>query len=244
MEQPSFSLVIPSKNEADNILPLIREIQAVLGTLYPYELIVIDDGSTDNSLEILKRIRGSGESRLRIFRHERSFGQTSAIVSGVKAARAAWIVTLDGDGQNDPADIPLLLSHVFDPFRDDRLQLVAGYRKKRNDLFVRRLSSFIANKVRGRMLKDRSPDTGCGLKVFSREAFLSLPYFDHMHRFLPALFQRQGGKMISIAVNHRPRKHGQSNYGVFDRLWIGLVDILGVLWLQRRTKIPEALKEV
>ncbi len=244
MDKSTISLIIPSKNEAKNLPRLIHEIQETLENRYDYEIIVVDDGSTDGSVQKLKEIRHTGCHRLRIFKHEKSLGQTTALISGIKAARGEWIVTLDGDGQNDPSDIPLLLSYLLDPFKDDRLHLVVGHRKRRSDSFVTRLSSRIANTVRRRLLKDQTPDTGCGLKVFSRDAFFALPYFDHMHRFLPALFQRQGGKMISVEVKHRSRKHGQSNYGVFDRLWIGIVDLIGVLWLQRRTKIPGELKEL
>ena len=239
-----ISLVLPVKNESENLAPLIEEIRIGLDGYVEYEVICVDDGSSDGSVEILQKIRSLGFSRLRIFRHPTSFGQTSAIQTGLQAARGEWIVTLDGDGQNNPADIQNLLEHALDPFKDDRLQLISGYRKKRKDRWITRVSSEIANKVRGGLLKDHTPDTGCGLKVIQKEAFLSLPYFDHMHRFLPALIQRQGGKVMIVEVDHRPRKHGRSNYGVFDRLWIGIVDLLGVMWLQRRTKIPSDIKEL
>ena len=245
MKNPAtISIVIPAKNEAENILPLINEIRRAMDGRYAYEVIYIDDGSRDGTLDALKEIRRGGFHRLRIFRHAESFGQTSAIMTGVKAAVGEWIVTLDGDGQNDPADIPRLLEHALDPFRDERLHLIAGYRKKRRDRWVTRMASKIANRVRGALLRDRTPDTGCGLKVILRRAFLGLPYFDHMHRFIPALIQRQGGKVVIVEVNHRPRRHGRSNYGVFDRLWIGIVDLIGVMWLQRRTRIPADLKEL
>jgi len=239
-----ISLVLPVKNETGNIRPLIGEIRAALDGYVEYEVICIDDGSTDASLERLKEIRALGFGRLRIFHHPKSYGQTSAIRTGLQASRGSWIVTLDGDGQNNPADIPNLLEHALNPLRDDRLKLITGYRKKRKDVWITRVSSGIANKVRGSMLDDHTPDTGCGLKVIQREAFLNLPYFDHMHRFLPALIQRQGGKVMTVEVSHRPRKHGRSNYGVFDRLWIGIVDLFGVMWLQRRTNIPLDVKEI
>jgi len=244
MQSPQISLVIPVKNEMGNITPLLEEIKKTLKGQVQYEVICVDDGSTDASLERLKTLRLRGFKGLRIFKHAESFGQTSALRTGLQAARGAWIVTLDGDGQNNPADIPKLLEHALDPLKDERLQLISGYRKKRQDRWMTRVSSGIANKVRGAMLKDRTPDTGCGLKVIQREAFLDLPYFDHMHRFLPALIQRQGGKVMIVEVSHRPRKHGRSNYGVFDRLWIGIIDLLGVMWLQRRTKIPLDVKEL
>jgi dolichol-phosphate mannosyltransferase len=149
------------------------------------------------------------------------------------------IATLDGDGQNDPADIPGLLKVFNSPDSPAGLQLVIGHRRKRQDSWVKRGSARVANKVRGYLLKDRTPDTGCGLKLFPRNAFLELPFFDHMHRFLPALIQRSGGAVLSVEVNHRPRKHGISHYGIWDRLWVGLVDLLGVMWLRRRSKTAD-----
>ena len=169
-------------------------------------------------------------------RHRASCGQSAAIATGVRAARAPWSATLDGDGQNDPADIPALFAqaqaHAVGPV------LVAGHRVNRRDTRVKQLSSRLANGVRAQLLKDATPDTGCGLKVFERAAFLALPHFDHMHRFLPALFIRAGGQVVSAPVNHRPRTRGRSNYGTFDRLWVGIVDLVGVAWLQRRAVRP------
>jgi len=165
-----------------------------------------------------------------------------AIRTGVKAARAPFIATLDADGQNDPADIPRLweIARAAPPLPP---LLVAGYRRKRRDSWVKRMSSRIANGVRRRLLRDATPDTGCGLKLFRRDLFLDLPAFDHMHRFLPALVRRQGGSTVSVEVNHRPRERGRSNYGVFDRLWVGIVDLLGVMWLMRRAKNPVLFDE-
>jgi dolichol-phosphate mannosyltransferase len=168
--------------------------------------------------------------------HAQSCGQSAAIVSGVRAARGEWIATLDGDGQNDPADIPKLLALVRDPAQPKNLQCIAGWRKKRQDTWLKRLSSKIANGVRSRLLGDATPDTGCGLKLIPRAVWLQLPFFDHMHRFLPALVQRNGGATVSVEVNHRPRTRGVSNYGLHNRLWVGLVDLVGVMWLQRRMK--------
>src|SRR6185295_15201238 len=171
--------------------------------------------------------------RLRVLVHAASCGQSTALLTGVRAARGEWIATLDGDGQNDPADIPKLLAA-----RANGLAMIAGYRKSRRDTWIKRISSRIANGVRSRMLGDATPDTGCGLKLFRRATFLELPYFDHMHRFLPALVQRHGGRTVSVEVNHRPRSRGVSNYGTLDRLWVGIVDLFGVMWLKRRAKKP------
>jgi dolichol-phosphate mannosyltransferase len=172
-------------------------------------------------------------------RHHVSCGQSAAVATGVKAARAPIIATLDGDGQNDPADIPALLQRLLSESEDGRdLLLVAGHRQKRRDDGLRRLSSKIANRVRAGLLGDDTPDTGCGLKLFTRAAFLDMPRFDHMHRFLPALMIRRGGRVVSLPVHHRPRERGVSKYGVWNRLWVGIVDLFGVMWLQRRANLP------
>jgi dolichol-phosphate mannosyltransferase len=227
-----WSVVVPVKNEAENIAPLLEEIHAALDGRGEFEVVYVDDGSTDATAE---RLAAALERypRLRVLRHERSCGQSAAIATGVRAARGEWIVTLDGDGQNDPADIPVLVAAA-----SDDVALVAGQRVRRQDARVKRLASRIANGVRSRLLGDATPDTGCGLKLIRRSVFLALPYFDHMHRFLAALVQRAGGTTLLVPVNHRPRRHGVSNYGVFDRLWVGIVDLAGVMWLQRRGSRP------
>jgi dolichol-phosphate mannosyltransferase len=232
---PPVSVVVPVLNEAENIRSLIDEIAAALEPHESYEIVFVDDGSTDATEE---RLREAAVERrqLRCVRHRRRAGQSAAIASGVKAARGSIIVTLDGDGQNDPADIPKLLD-VIRQDRDPVRLLVTGLRAKRRDSWVKRVSSRVANSVRSRLLKDATPDTGCGLKVFMREAFLDMPRFDHMHRFLPALMVRQGGRVVSVPVHHRPRQRGRSNYGTFDRLWVGLIDLAGVMWLQRRARL-------
>jgi len=172
--------------------------------------------------------------------HHNNCGQSTAVRSGVRSARGATIATLDGDGQNDPADIAALVARWRELRGADALRpvLIAGWRSRRNDSWIRRISSRVANAVRSRLLGDSTPDTGCGLKVFGRDDFLALPYFDHMHRFLPALVRRAGGLVESVPVAHRPREHGQSHYGIHNRLWVGLVDLCGVMWLQRRAKVP------
>ncbi len=237
-----LSVVIPVRNEADNILPLVSEIRAALDGRADYEIVYVDDGSRDATAERLAEAARAGP-RLRVIRHRASCGQSSAILSGVRAARAPWIATLDGDGQNDPADIPRLLAVLRDPAQTPNLQLIAGYRRRRRDSWLKRLSSRIANGVRARLLRDRTPDTGCGLKLIARAAFLALPHFDHMHRFLPALIQRNGGATVSVEVHHRPRVRGRSNYGLHNRLWVGIVDLLGVMWLQRRAQHPVIVAE-
>jgi dolichol-phosphate mannosyltransferase len=232
-----LSIVIPVYNEAASIRPLVSEIVAVLGESGSYEILTIDDGSEDRSLEEMRACREICP-RLRILRLGRRCGQSTALHNGVLASRSDCIATLDGDGQNDPVDIPRLLSVFQSSDGPSSLQLVTGYRRSRRDGPVKRIASRIANTVRQGLLRDGTPDTGCGLKVFSRTAFLSLPQFDHMHRFLPALILRNGGDVLSVEVNHRPRAAGQSKYGVFDRLWSGIIDLFGVWWLQRRRLMP------
>lgn len=233
-----LSVIVPVRNEEDNIAPLITEIRAALDAVVAYEIVYVNDGSTDATLQRLTSIRSNFES-LRIIQHGKSCGQSTAVRSGVIAARGDYIATLDGDGQNDPADIPKLIAALKSPN-----EIICGNRRHaRRDTWIKRISSVVANTVRSSLLGDSTPDTGCGLKLFSRELFLDLPYFDHMHRFLPALVLRRGGTVISIPVNHRPRERGKSNYGTLDRLLVGLVDLLGVMWLQRRAKRPE-VKEI
>jgi dolichol-phosphate mannosyltransferase len=232
-----LSVVIPVRNEQDNITPLIGEIRAALDGKADYEVIYINDGSTDATAARLAETQQMFP-RLRVLTHECTCGQSAALMTGARAARARWIATLDGDGQNDPADIPKLLAMLKDPAQPENLELVAGFRKRRRDSWLKRLSSRTANGVRSRLLGDATPDTGCGLKLILRDAYLSLPFFDHMHRFLPALIQHNGGATVSVEVNHRPRTRGRSNYGVHNRLWVGIVDLVGVMWLQRCMKHP------
>ena len=233
---PELSVVVPVHDEAANIAPLIAEIDAALGGRIEFEIVYVDDGSGDASAEELARARRR-HPRLKVLRHRAQCGQSAALGTGIAAARAEWIATLDGDGQNDPADI-LSLVEARDESGDPNLRMIAGVRRKRRDSPLRRLSSRIANAVRRRVLRDATTDTGCGLKLFRREAYLALPAFDHMHRFLPALIKRGGGAVLEVPVGHRPRRAGASHYGMLNRAWIGLVDMLGVAWLQRRMKNP------
>lgn len=227
---PLVSVVIPVRNEAPNIAPLVVEIAAALADI-PHEIIYVDDGSADATPAIL-----AGLSEVRWLRHRTSCGQSAAIMTGIGAARGTWIATLDGDGQNDPADIPRLLARAE---AEAGLVMVAGHRVNRQDGWVKRRSSRLANRVRSALLGDATPDTGCGLKLFPRALFLAMPHFDHMHRFLPALALRAGARVLSEPVNHRPRLRGASNYGTLDRLAVSIFDLLGVAWLQRRGKRPD-----
>ncbi len=231
---PEISVVVPVRDEADNIAALVAEIAAALAG-EEFEIVYVDDGSRDETPARLAAARAA-EPRLRVIRHRVGAGQSAAIATGVVAARGTWIVTLDGDGQNDPADAPTLLARARAP---DAPMLVAGWRVTRRDDGVKRFSARIANAVRAWALGDDTPDTGCGLKVFRRETFLALPRFDHMHRFLPALVKRAGGAVAQVPVNHRPRAGGRSKYGVLNRLWVGIVDMIGVMWLQRRRLLAE-----
>jgi len=236
-----LSIVIPVRNEAGNIAPLVTEIAAALDGLIQYEIVYVDDGSDDATAAEIGRLQ-QNLPHLRLVRHAASCGQSAAVRTGVKAARARWIATLDGDGQNDPADIPNLWQLACNAPANPPL-LIAGQRQRRRDSWSKRHASRLANAVRRRMLNDDTPDTGCGLKLFPRALFLDLPYFDHMHRFLPALVLREGGTVRSVPVNHRPRERGASKYGVFDRLWVGIVDLFGLLWLRRRSARPCLLPE-
>jgi len=239
-EPHPLSIVVPVHDEAENVEPLVAELLAIAGRIELVEIIFVDDGSADETAARLSQLR-RGEKRLRLLRHDRRAGQSAAIRSGVKAARAAWIVTLDGDGQNDPADIPRLVAAAAAAPRPP--VLVGGLRTRRHDRWSRRAGSRLANAVRGRLLGDRCPDTGCSLKLFRRDRFLELPYFDGMHRFLPALFALGGEPVLYLPVNHRPRLHGRTKYGNLRRGLIGIVDLLGVRWLQSRTAVVDAREE-
>ncbi len=233
---PILSVVVPVRNEAGNVLPLIEEVHAALDGGEAFEVIYVNDGSIDETAQRLAQA-AARFPLLRVLTHGQSCGQSAAIRTGVDAALGAWIVTLDGDGQNDPADIPALVRVALGAPANGP-DMVAGIRTNRQDSWFRRSMSRIANAVRRWLLRDRISDTGCGLKVIRRSLFLQLPYFDHMHRYLPALVLRAGGRVETVAVGHRPRLTGRSNYGLNDRLWVGIVDLLGVMWLRARHKTP------
>jgi len=237
----AVSIVVPVRNEAENISPLIAEIAAALDGRWSYEIVYVNDGSTDATAERLAaemKQRGN----LRQIRHILSAGQSAAVRSGVRAARGVIVATLDGDGQNDPAFLPDLISAIEN--RGDRLGLAAGQRVGRKDTGFKKIQSRIANAVRNAVLRDGTRDTGCGLKAFRRDVFLMMPYFDGLHRFLPALVRREGYEIAYVDVIDRPRRSGVSNYGFFDRLWIGIIDLAGVWWLIRRKKPTPVATEV
>jgi dolichol-phosphate mannosyltransferase len=238
---PDVSVVIPVCNEEENVLLLAREIHAALAGRYAFEQVFVDDGSTDGTAEAVRLARAE-MPEVRLVRHVQRSGQSAAVATGVRLARGRWIATLDGDGQNDPADFPRLLDLLLDP-RTPRLKLVMGNRTTRRDTWLRRTSSRVANGVRGGILRDGTPDTGCGIKVFDRDVFMHMPRFRNMHRFMPALFQREGWDVVSVPVNHRERLRGQSKYGLHNRLWVGIVDLFGVSWLIRRASPRAPVQE-
>ncbi|MBD9370558.1 glycosyltransferase family 2 protein [Xanthomonas sp. XNM01] len=239
MTEPLLSVVVPVFNERDNVPPLVGEIVAALRGRLPFEIVYVDDHSRDDTLAVLRSLKAS-TPELRVLHHVTQSGQSTAVRTGVKAARAPWIATLDGDGQNDPADIPTLLAARA--AADPQVRLFAGWRVERRDSGSKRWASRWANAIRARMLHDDTPDTGCGIKLFERAAFLDLPYFDHMHRYLPALMQRAGWKTVSVPVNHRHRTAGVSKYNNLNRALVGIRDLRGVAWLiarSRRTAVEE-----
>lgn len=237
-----LSIVIPVLNESENIRPLLAEIDAIARKAPVNEIIYVDDGSTDDTLAVLKACKKDFK-KLRIIRHETCCGQSAALWSGITAAKGDVIVTLDGDGQNDPADIPLVFERFAEQGGPDAKVMVAGQRRKRQDNWLRRVSSRVANGVRSALLRDGTRDTGCSLKIFRRADYLALPYFNHMHRFLPALMKTSGVGIVHMDVAHRPRARGVSKYGVMNRLWAGIVDLFGVMWLMRRARPRVAVRE-
>lgn len=230
MAQPTLAVVVPMLNEEDNVDPLLEQIVAATGSVPLKEIIFVNDGSTDKTLEKMLAAKKRVPS-LRIISHSQRCGQSTGVATGVRYATADAIVTLDGDGHNDPADIPAMYQIYA---AQNRPTFVGGQRFNRMDTPMKKLSSKIANRVRNKLLKDGSRDSGCGIKMFPRETFLYLPFFNHMHRFMPALMKRQGAHMIYMTVNARPRMTGTSKYGFWDRLWVGIVDLFGVAWLMTR----------
>jgi len=236
-EQPIYSVVITVYNEEDNIDPVVEELYPVMERLgAAFEVVYCDDASTDGTPERLAAAQRR-HVNLRVVRHRDNWGKSMALASAVDAAQGEWLIMLDGDGQNDPADIPRLVERLKDA-APPNLRMVAGIRRRRRDTWLKRLSSRIANWVRSAVLKDRTPDTGCGLKLCRRDAYLRLPRFDHNHRFLPALVQRDGGAVAFLEVTDRPRLAGVSKYGLRNRLATGIIDLAGVYWLMRRPGNP------
>ena len=229
--------MIPIKDEAESIGYLLDETEYAIKTDYLYEIILIDDGSIDNTRNMISQYMSCSPLQITCFRHDRNYGQSAALLTGIRGAMADWIITMDGDGQNDPADIKTLLNELK-KYKTDDPRMICGRRLKRKDTLVKKYSSKIANAFRSYLLRDEAPDTGCGLKLIHRATFLNLPHFDHMHRFLPALFKNNGYTVCHVDVNHRYRMSGQSKYGIQNRLWAGLIDTAGLIWLNRRCLQP------
>lgn len=246
--QPVYSVVIPVLNEAGNIAPLVKEIVAAMHALPdspPFELIYVDDGSQDGTPQELAQ--ASAQHAVRVYTHAETTGQSQALLTGIDRAQGEWIVTLDGDGQNDPADISCLIAArdaaVANEPETAPTFLFIGHRRLRHDSLFKRYQSWLANDIRGWLLGDFTPDSGCGLKLFRRDVFVRLPRFNAMHRFLPALFIRNGGRVVSLEISHRPRQHGVSKYGFWRRLMLGVIDLLGVIWLSVRHSTPDLKDE-
>jgi dolichol-phosphate mannosyltransferase len=239
--EPAVSVVVPVRNEAGNVAPLVSEIASALDGQWAFEVVYVNDGSSDGTETELKRLMAL-HPWLRRVRHAQSCGQSAAVRTGVAAARGALIATIDGDGQNDPAFIPAMLRAL--EAGAPRVALIAGQRVGRKASGFKKFQSRIANAVRGAVLRDGTRDTGCGLKAFRRDVFLRLPYFDGLHRFLPALVKREGFAIGYVDVIDRPRGAGVSNYGMWDRLWVGILDLAGVWWLiRRRKRVPDVSED-
>ncbi len=238
MSAPLLSIVIPVYNEAGNIAGVVGEVRAAFDGHVDYEIVFVDDGSDDGTAgEIAAEAAGAGV--VRAVTHAARGGKSRALINGAKAARGRFMATMDGDGQDDPASLLEMWQRLCESGEPDSRLLVCGWRTERRDGLWRKVVSRVANRVRGWLLGDGTPDTACGLKLMNRETFLELPHFENMHRFFPALFARRGHRAVSVPVAHRPRNRGVSKYGTFDRLWAGLWDLIGVMWVMRRMRYPE-----
>jgi len=239
---PQLSIAIPVLDEGENISKVVAEIEEKLTGRVEFEVVFVDDGSSDDTVAAIRQV-AARFPYIRLLRHRQTSGKSAGLITAARAAHAEWIGTMDGDGQNDPADLWNLAKVALAPEASPKLLLVAGHRRRRNDTKLKQMSSKVANSVRMRLSGDPTPDAACGLKVFRRDAFLELPHFDNMHRFLSALFRRHGGEVVSVMVEDRPRLHGRSKYGLHNRLWVGMVDLLGMMWLNRRTLKREVIDE-
>ncbi|MCH2678896.1 MAG: glycosyltransferase family 2 protein [Alphaproteobacteria bacterium] len=236
-----ISVVIPIYNEEGNIINLIDELIPIVDKIGG-EIIIVDDNSNDASRDLILKKKNNVNIEILLLQHAKQYGQSAGLLTGIKAAKNDLIVTLDGDGQNDPKDITSMLK-VWEDNNENSYLLVIGHRQNRQDNWSRRYASLMAKRFRKFILKDSTPDSGCGIKVFSRNLFLSLPYFDHIHRFLPALTRRHGGSVISHIVSHRNRSSGVSKYSNWQRFRVGLIDLYGVSWLIKRSSFPIKLKD-
>ena len=243
MSVPELSIVIPVFNEAGNIAGVVEEVRAAFDGRVGYEIVFVDDGSDDGTAGEIAAEVAAAAGLVRAVTHAARGGKSRALINGAKAARGRFMATMDGDGQDDPASLLRMWDRACKGGAPDARLLVCGWRTERRDGFRRKLVSQIANRVRRRLLGDGTPDTACGLKLMHRETFLELPHFENMHRFFPALFARRGHKAISVPVTHRPRNAGVSKYGTVDRLWAGLWDLIGVMWVMRRMRYPEVRED-
>ncbi|HWM80650.1 MAG TPA: glycosyltransferase family 2 protein [Pseudolabrys sp.] len=240
-QTPAVSVVVPVRNEAGNIAPLVAEIATALDGQWSFEIVYVNDGSSDTTGDVLTSLRVH-YPWLRQVRHARSCGQSCAVRTGAALAHAPIVVTIDGDGQNDPIFIPALIRALEQGA--PHVGLAAGQRVGRKATGFKKFQSRVANAVRSVVLRDGTRDTGCGLKAIHRDLLLSLPYFDGLHRFLPALVRREGYDVAYVDVVDRPRHSGVSNYGFFDRLWVGILDLMGVWWLiRRRKRVPDVSED-
>lgn len=242
MSSLDLSIVIPVYNEAGNIGGVVQEVRAAFDGLVDYEIVFVDDGSDDGTAQEIADAAAETPV-VRVVTHGQRGGKSRALINGAITARGRFMATMDGDGQDDPTNIVRMWEKLCEGGAPDPQLLVCGWRRDRKDSFWRKFVSRIANRVRRWLLGDDTPDTACGLKLFNREAFLDLPRFENMHRYFPALFAKRGHKAVSVPVVHRPRNQGVSKYGTLDRLWAGIWDLMGVMWVLKRMRFPDVREE-